>query len=481
MSMIVLPGRAGSNITAENKLHSPVIESGLEWKPGDPMAVAGGALLFDLQERLRFEYRDNNFDFNDYVDSITDDNYLLQRLKIGMKIKPSDDWAVYVQGQDSREYFSDRPSYPGFNGAEGDSYIGLKQGYFEYWNFKNCPFGFKLGRQELNYGDQRLVGAFDWNNIGRVFDGLRMHFEQEKWNIEGFAVLPVNMRIGDWNEPETQDRFFGVYYTAKYLESQQTDVYAFFRNKTDANAGFPTGGYTRETPLSPNSVPGSQAGNYVTIGTRGKSTKGKLGPWDYSYEANLQVGTIVNNAAGTSVPNATTRRRDLLAYAGYMQGGYTFTHPMNPRIALGYDFASGDESFTSGTGNSFQNLFPTNHKFYGYMDLFAWRNLHNPHANFSISPVAKLNLSLDYHAFFLANTNDYWYRANGYTPVRTGANRLVADRFVGQEIDLVAKYSVTKWMKTEIGYSYFLSGSYLSDTGPGNNADFFYTQVEFQF
>jgi len=32
----------------------------------------------------------------------------------------------------------------------------------------------KIGRQELIYGDERLIGAFGWNNIGRVFDAAKL-------------------------------------------------------------------------------------------------------------------------------------------------------------------------------------------------------------------------------------------------------------------------------------------------------------------
>jgi len=37
----------------------------------------GRKICFDIQERLRFEGRNNNFDFNSDVDSLTDDSWLL--------------------------------------------------------------------------------------------------------------------------------------------------------------------------------------------------------------------------------------------------------------------------------------------------------------------------------------------------------------------------------------------------------------------
>ncbi|MDZ4816648.1 MAG: alginate export family protein [Verrucomicrobiota bacterium] len=472
---------------AYDQLKQPIIESSMpapnapSWKPGDPISFFDGKLVFDVQNRLRFEYRENNFDFNSAVDSPTDDAWLLQRFRIGMRVKPNDWINAYVQGQDSREIDSNRPDDPGFQGSEGDYSMGLKQAHVTVANYKVSPFGATIGRQELNYGDERLVGAFDWNNIGRVFDGVKLRFQQPNWNIEAFGVMPVNMRSHHFDDTDYQDRFAGVYYTMNYIPKQTTDFYVFYRDKDNTDSGFPTGGTTFETSSLPNTVAGTQEGEYVTIGTRVKSVPGQLGPWDYGFEVAGQIGEIESNSVNTSIKNATYNKKDLLAMAGFVQGGYTFAGKARPRIGVGYDYASGDQDPNDGESTSFQNLFPTNHKFYGFMDLFGWRNLHNPRVNFSVVPVEKLALTLDYHAFFLDDPSDAWFRANSTTPVRATANRDRADRFAGQEIDLTATYPVCKWMRLHAGYSHFFAGPYLSNTGAARDADFVYVQTLFQF
>src|SRR5688572_31331263 len=95
----------------------------------NPLSFFDGKLVFDVQERMRFEYRENNFDFNNDVDSLTDDSWLLQRFRIGMKWTPFPWLQLYVQGQDTREYDSDRPNTIGALGAEGDDKFDLRQGY----------------------------------------------------------------------------------------------------------------------------------------------------------------------------------------------------------------------------------------------------------------------------------------------------------------------------------------------------------------
>jgi hypothetical protein len=100
----------------------------VEKKPeANPLCFADGKLCLDVQERFRFEARDNTFDFNSSVDSLTDDNFFLNRFRLGIAIKPVDWLKLYAQGQDSEEFQSDRPDVPGALGAEGDNNFDLRQ------------------------------------------------------------------------------------------------------------------------------------------------------------------------------------------------------------------------------------------------------------------------------------------------------------------------------------------------------------------
>ncbi len=82
----------------------------------NPLCFMDGKLCLDVQERFRFEARDNTFDFNSLVDSLTDDSFFLNRFRLGIAIKPVDWLKLYAQGQDSEEFDSDRPDIPGNDG-----------------------------------------------------------------------------------------------------------------------------------------------------------------------------------------------------------------------------------------------------------------------------------------------------------------------------------------------------------------------------
>ena len=58
--------------------------------------------------------------------------------------------------------------------------------------------------------------------------------------------------------------------------------------------------------------------------------------------------------------------------------GYTMKSlKWQPRLAFEFDYASGDSNPGDGELNTFDNLYPTNHPFYGYMDFISLQNLND--------------------------------------------------------------------------------------------------------
>jgi hypothetical protein len=452
---------------------------------GNPLSFADGRIVFDLQERVRWELRDNNFDFNDDINALTDDNWLLQRFRIGVMVRPTDWFRIYVQGQDSREINSDRPDFPGLLGAEGDDAFDLRQAYLEFSNYKEFPLGLKIGRQVLSYGDERLIGAFDWNNIGRTFDAVKIRFEQPKWWLDAFASSVVVPERGSYNQSDffngnelDRDQVFaGVYFSTSALGPQVIDLYALYLHENTNPRYFPTA-------LGDSS--------FATLGVRIKSKPGAFAPPPDTVVATDGKTVVTAPAAPRPVgldydaelafQTGEVRGMDLTAFAAHAGVGYTFDASWLPRIAVEYNYASGDSDPLDTDVETFQNLFPTNHKFYGYMDLFSWQNIHNPAVSLRVQPTKTLSVQLDYHAFWLATTDDAWYRANGVTAVRpvTPTSRS-ADSYAGSEVDLTVTWNARKWLQIQAGYSHFFAGDYLEDTGPSDDADFAYVMATVTF
>ncbi len=406
---------------------------------------ADGSLTWTFQTRTRGEWRENAYDFDASQDAATDDTWLLHRLRLGVEWQPLPGLRVTVQGQDVRETFSDRADVPLLQGAEGDDAFDLRLAALEFGDPGRRSL--KLGRQVLAYGDERLVGPLEWLNFGRTFDAVKLHQVWETGWLDVFTASVVrphesHFNVSDWLDPDNDRRqwFSGLHCSSSALPAQTTDLYVFHLHEEAA------AGHT----------------DFVTAGTRLKGDPARLRGWDYTVEAVGQAGRV--------------RGSDLRAGALHLEAGYNWLRTAwKPRLALEYSYGSGDGEAGDGRIGTFQNLFPTNHPPYGFMDAMSWQNLHNAVLRLAAQPHRRLRVTLDLHAFWLADSADAWYRANGSTqvrPVTPGASRRA-----GSEADLTLSAKLTPQLDMLLGCSRFFAGSYLEDTGAGDDAHFAYLML----
>ena len=229
-----------------------------------------------------------------------------------------------------------------------------------------------------------------------------------------------------------------------------------------------------------------------TLGARLNKPKPKPADpagWDYALDLAGQFGNFRDNRLGANSP-----RLEHLAYMGVAQGGYTFNDTWGkPRLGLEYSHASGDSNPKDNKHETFENLFPTNHKFYGYMDFVSLQNIHDIRAIFEIKPHPKLSLAVEGYAFWLADTHDNFYNVAGAprggiatTPGTGYGINPKYGNFVGTEIDVIAGYALTRYAQLEAGYGHFFVGDYiqqsLSAPSRGStDADFVYVQANINF
>jgi len=198
LTCLALSSRAGQHETpAPND--KAVVEDLAE---ANLLSFVGGAVVFDAQERLRWENRGNNFDFNNAVHSPTDGNWLEERFRFGVAIEPVSWLQFYAQGQGALELNGRRGTIPGASSAEGNDYFNLRQGYIQFANYDECPFGVKMGRQVLNYGDLRLVGEQDWINYSRTFDAAKVSYHGQGFWVDAFTATPAVIYRGQFDQSD---------------------------------------------------------------------------------------------------------------------------------------------------------------------------------------------------------------------------------------------------------------------------------------
>lgn len=407
---------------------------------------------FDLggQFRVRFEGRNGmavpgaSRNAVDFSQATPDNNYWLLREKVHAGWTPCSWVSLYGEGRDSRSFDDKRRPLP-----EEDT-MDLQQAWIGLGNPKEFPLTAKVGRQELIYGEERLVGAFDWNNIGRVFDAAKLRYENQDFWVDAFTGRVVLVNDGEFNVVNDYDWFSGIYSSTRTLiPRQETQLYFLARNTSPQS---PTA-----TTASPQAG-GPTARDIYTLGLRLRSLPEQFGPWDYEGEFAGQLGDVYDSTLD--------RRLSQRAFAVHAAGGYTWSKvSFTPRAGLEYNFSTGDSNPKDGVHETFDNLFPTNHKFYGYMDFFSWQNMHEVRFNASIKPLKGVSLAADYRLFWLADTSDYFYTVSGQ-PRRSGGYgiRPGNDSFVGSELDLLANYKVSTFGNLQAGYGHFFRGEYVTDT-----------------
>ena len=422
-----------------------------------------------VQLRFRYELKDDagSFPNRDFISrGVDNDNdYLLFREKVHVGWQPADWFKVFVQGRGAQVSSDDRDPSP-----DQDAW-DLHQAYLQFGSPKAHPLSLKVGRQEMLYGDERFIGIGDWSNTGRSFDAvnLRWNFGKATWVdvFSGWVVIP---RDEYFNESNDEDLFSGIYFSSQEIISTlETQAFFLARN---VDAGSPNA-------IAPG-IGGPGERDVYTYGVRVKSLPGALGNWDFTFEGAGQFGDVVSG----------NRELDLRAYALTGNAGYTFADLWGkPRLGIGYDYGSGDSSANDGRQETFEQLFGTNHRFYGLMDLVGLRNTNSPRVSIPMKPTKKLTVSLDYLLFWLADTGDSFYPESGSGRNANGYGRNPQfDSYVGSEIDLLVRYAVTPWADLQLGYGHFFPGDYIKSSvgrvpanGGTTGADWFYVQTTFNF
>jgi len=430
-----------------------------------------GFSAWDLggQLRGRFEFKDNFAVPNENAVDLSrtgdsDNAYFLLRERVHLGYSPAEWLALYGEMQDAGAYNDDRDPSP------DTDHLMLRQAWVGLGTPNEFPVTVKVGRQELIYGDQRLVGIADWLNIGKVFDGAKLRYESAKFWVDAFVSQPVIPDRFEFDESDPHDHFSGLYLsTGEMLPFQESQLYFLAHNVNEHSA----------TEQNDKLYPLASPRDIYTVGARVKSLPQKFQGWDYEAEVAGQFGRF---KYGNTSPSLDQR-----AFAAHAAGGYTWTEfAGTPRLALEYNFASGDRNPQDETHGSFDNLFPSNHGLYGLMDFFSLQNMHDVHLGFSVRPVRRLTVRLDGYAFWLATTQDYWYASNG-TPRKTGGYGLNASAgsYVGSELDLIGNYSITQYASVQAGFGHFFAGDYpkdsLANSGGAADANYVFAQVYFNF
>jgi hypothetical protein len=381
--------------------------------------------------RLRGEFRERieGFDNAGFTPG-RDDAYFLSRLRFtataaGKAI------AATVQLHDAR--VADKSVGP--QGAPFKATFDLRQAVVDVAT-ATAPVAARLGRQELVFGDQRLVGHAGWLNAARSFDAARLIFRSKAAQVDVFAGSVVRILDDEFDKSGNGNRFGGAYLSTGRIMPQGTlEPYLFYRRDTNLRA---------------------EAGILGSLDqfTTGARLVGKLpARLDYNVEMDVQRGSLGPDS--------------VRAWAGHWQIRETFAASAAPRVTAEYNYASGDADPADGVRGTFDQLYPTAHDKYGLADQVGWRNIHHVRAGFELTPFKATPITVNYHSYWLAEGHDALYAASGAPIARVAVG--AASTRVGQEIDVQVSRPLFPQLAFTAGYSHLIPGPFLKEATPGKS------------
>jgi len=409
-------------------------------EPAAPVPLGvDGALTSWLLVRGELRTRVEGFTSGGYTDG-NDDAYWMDRWRFSATVHPRASMQFFVQAQDSRAF----QKTAGGMALPLRNTMDLHQGYAQFGTTTMV----RAGRQEVTFGEQRLIGSSTWLNAPRAFDGARV---THKTSIGQFDAVALSVVV---NDPEEFDKsghgnaLYGTYESLTGVVPRQTiEPYFFWRSST--NVAVEHGG--------------TAALHQSTIGVR---MAGALpSAFDYSGDIALQRGSVGSDT--------------VKAWAGHGVVGRTFSSPVKPRVFGEFNHASGDANPVDGTRGTFDQLYPSGHDKYGLADQVGWRNINHARVAVDIKPTPKWLVSGGYHNFWLASATDGLYNSGGTLVARSAAG--TAGTYVGWEVDVQAAFIYSPHLQVYAGYARFVPGEFLQNTTGGHTYNYPFVTATYVF
>ena len=316
---------------------------------------------------------------------------------------------------------------PQMSGVWGQSSISLTLA--EAWAQMRSRVGVfaKIGRQTLEYDDERILGYDDWTMTAPTHDVLKFGYEGHGHKVHALLAYnqnPENQMTGGnyysggiqpyktmqtlWYHYETPKSFFGISLIGMNIGMQSL------------NLNVPNKTFYQQL-----------VGTYVTLKPKFVTLEGafyyQMGKEEYGIPLDAFMGS------GT-IKVSPSKIYTLYAGYDYLSGDKYFAVPSEGSIGLVYhDKIRG-----------FCPIFGSHHDFYGAMDFFYLNSyvsnftpgLQNLYTGASVNPIQNLNLNASYHFFAIATDLDY------------------LDKPLGHELELSASYTFARFIKVAAGYSF---------------------------
>jgi hypothetical protein len=313
-------------------------------------------------------------------------------------------------------------SVPQINKTDG--FTSVHEAWAEY-KFTS-RFSAKLGRQELDYDDARILGNLDWAAQARSHDAVKLVYQDSTWTLHAGAAFNQDNRTAEGA------KLFNTFYDPAINNYKHLHYLWFKKSWAHADVSL----------LALNN--GLQAADSTVHFTQ--TMGGNLSLYNQAFKLD-----------GTGYYQAGRDRNNKVVKAYLLSMALSYVQKKNATFTLGADVLSGSGQ-QEGINRTFDPLYGTHHKFYGLMDYFYVGNAHRQPGNAlntglvdlfvktSLKPTEKLALNTHLHRFSspvqITNPNE---------------NQPAMNAYLGTEIDLFFTYTLSKEVNIQGGYSQMLA------------------------
>jgi hypothetical protein len=355
------------------------------------------------------------------ADTLTPALITLQRTRLTLNYK-SGILTSRITLQDSRVW------------GQTDARTTTQTGILEAWAeiLLRPGFSVTVGRQALQYDDQRIFGVSNWSNTGQAHDLILLKYKNRRivahlgmaYNNQKDTILEINYAVKQYKEMAYS---WLSYDFGKGLSLSAIALNEGLQKKTDYSKTYFRNTMGVNLVLQNDSLPLSfKIGGYFQFGK--------------------------SNAYDTAKLSRNVTFADLQGYLIQAKASYRFFDQL--QLFAGIDVFSGTSySEPNNKSFTFNKLYGTNHTFNGFMEYWSVlpkAGLKDFYLGTASNPAKNLSAEINYHIFSLFS--DFQY---------TNSNKVkeVLSRDLGSELDLTLIYKLSQEISIQGGYSIYFKNS----------------------
>ena len=367
----------------------------------------------DAKLNTRGEIRVGGFDLNYEDENERRAQFIMGQYRLNIGYKRADWLEIRLS-----------PQFSGVWGQAGGT-LSLSEGWLSMKHNKSGIFG-KIGRQVLEYDDERILGYDDWTMTAPTHDALKFGFEGYGHKVH--LLLAYNQNAENIST--------GINYYSGGIQPYKTMQTLWYHYDTPRSIfgfsliGMNIGMQSKNDEFPDKTFYQQLVGTYMKLKPSIVTLEGSFYYQMGKEEKGVPLDAFMGSAKVKVTPNDFYN------------------------LYVGYDYLSGEKFpvvINGGLGLIFHDkarafcpLFGSHHEFYGAMDFFYMDSyvnnfspgLQNLYTGGTVSPVKGLKINAAYHFFAIAAD------LNGLK------------KPLGHEVEINVDYTFAKFVKVGAGYSF---------------------------